>query len=408
MSYFHVRITTKAHRYPEVKLDLTREELEQRVLQPYYAGRPITVRGKSIATADIERVQVNETEQNSTHLRPIAEQQRASSGVLSLFSIDSDIARMGEDVTDRFITAPAGNQRGRATLQDQELRPAKDAREVFVVHGRNNDARRALFGFLRAIGLHPLEWSEAVQATGKTAPYISEILDAAFSRAHAVVVLFTPDDEARLREPFQTDNDPPHETRLTGQARPNVLFESGMAMARHQDRTILVELGSLRPFSDLDGLHKIRLDDTSQRRQELAQRLQAAGCPVNLHGTDWHSIGDFDAALIQDTTDPSAAMEESPESSEQSQLSEDARGLLLEAIKDPQRAIYMIRTMGGVIIKTSTKSFAEMGDRRSEAKWEQALEDLVNLELVRDPRGNGNYFEVTHEGFQTADALQAS
>lgn len=169
--------------------------------------------------------------------------------------------------------------------------------QVFVVHGRNQTARDAMFTYLRTIGLHPLEWNEAVRATGKTMPYIGEILDAAFTQAGAVVVLMTPDDGARLSEPFRSANDPPHETELTGQARPNVLFEAGMAMGRNPDRTILVELGSLRLFSDVSGLHVIRMDNSSQRRQELAQRLEGAGCPVSLDGIDWHTAGDFDAAL---------------------------------------------------------------------------------------------------------------
>ena len=170
---------------------------------------------------------------------------------------------------------------------------------VFVVHGRNQKARDALFTYLRVIGLHPLEWNEAVQATGKPNPYIGEILDTAFSQAGAVVVLMTPDDEARLREQFRSPNDPPHETELTGQARPNVLFEAGMAMGRNPYRTILIELGSLRPFTDVAGLHLIRMDNSSQRRQELAQRLESVGCPVNLDGIDWHTAGDFGAALSE-------------------------------------------------------------------------------------------------------------
>src|SRR4029078_1296077 len=90
-----------------------------------------------------------------------------------------------------------------------------DTRKVFIVHGRNNAARDALFTFLRSIGLHPLEWSEIVRATGKGSPYIGEVLEKGFSIAQAVVVLMTPDDEARLREPFRGPSEPPHETDLT-------------------------------------------------------------------------------------------------------------------------------------------------------------------------------------------------
>ena len=165
---------------------------------------------------------------------------------------------MGDDVTDDFITGPPGSELEERPAQVKDLLPPTDTREVFVVHGRNLAARDALFEFLRAVDLHPMEWSEAVQATGKATPYTGEILDVAFSRSHAVVVLLTPDDEARLRKSLRATNEPPHETQLTGQARPNVLFEAGMAMARSQDRTILVELGNLRPFSDVGGRHTVK------------------------------------------------------------------------------------------------------------------------------------------------------
>ena len=189
--------------------------------------------------------------------------------------------------------------RGTAATVGSEGGISVATERVFVVHGRNQMARNATFAFLRSIGLQPLEWNEAVRVTGKPMPYIGEILDTAFSQAGAVVVLMTPDDEARLREQFRSPNDPSHETEFTGQARPNVLFEAGMAMGRNPDRTILVELGSLRPFSDVAGLHVIRMDNSSQRRQEFAQRLESAGCPVNLDGIDWHTAGDFDDALSE-------------------------------------------------------------------------------------------------------------
>jgi predicted nucleotide-binding protein len=166
-------------------------------------------------------------------------------------------------------------------------------KKVFVVHGRDSQLRISLFQFLRSIGLNPVEWSQAIKDTGKTSPYIGEILDKAFSTAQAVIVLMTPDDVAFLREELRAASDPPFEAKPTPQARPNVLFEAGMAMGRSADRTVLVEVGELRPFSDVGGRHVIRLNNSTERRQELAQRLESAGCPIDLSGTDWHREGNF-------------------------------------------------------------------------------------------------------------------
>lgn len=167
-----------------------------------------------------------------------------------------------------------------------------NAKKVFVVHGRNMAARDAMFGFLRAIALEPIEWSTAIAATGSASPYVGQVLDSAFEMAQAVVVLLTPDDIAYLRREYANgDDDPDHAP--TPQARPNVLFEAGMAMGHRPDRTVLVELGAVRPFSDVAGRHAVRLDNSSEKRNDLAQRLKSAGCDVDTSGSDWMSAGDF-------------------------------------------------------------------------------------------------------------------
>lgn len=184
------------------------------------------------------------------------------------------------------------------SLETKSASPS-DPRKVFVVHGRDAKARDGLFTFLRSIGLRPVEWSEAVAATRRASPYIGDILDKAFEIAQAVVVLMTPDDLARLQDHFHQVSDPPHEKELSGQARPNVLFEAGMAMGRDPERTVLVEMGQLRPFSDVGGRHVLRMDGSSQKRQDLAKRLESAGCPVDLAGTDWHTSGDLSLTVGQ-------------------------------------------------------------------------------------------------------------
>lgn len=177
---------------------------------------------------------------------------------------------------------------------------AADPKAVFVVHGRNEQIRQSLFAFLRAIGLSPIEWAQAIRSTGKASPYIGEILSSAFGRAQAVVVLLSPDDEVRLSESLWGDMEPPYERTIQMQARPNVLFEAGMAFGIHADRTVLVQVGHVKSFSDVAGRHVLLLDDSPQRRTDLSQRLETAGCPVDLTGRDWLTAGNFvieDAAL---------------------------------------------------------------------------------------------------------------
>lgn len=170
-------------------------------------------------------------------------------------------------------------------------------KKVFVIHGRNELARVALFTFLRAINLEPMEWSELISEAGEGSPYVGQVLDAAFSAAQAVIVLMTPDDEARLQTHLHQCDEPTFETKLTPQVRPNVIFEAGMAMGRNPTRTIMVQLGETRPISDIAGRHLIRMNDTTKKRQDLARRLEDADCSVNLKGTDWHTVGDFDHSM---------------------------------------------------------------------------------------------------------------
>jgi predicted nucleotide-binding protein len=161
-----------------------------------------------------------------------------------------------------------------------------------VVHGRNGAARFAVCAFLRSIGLVPIEWSQALAATGKASPYIGEVLDAALAAVQAVVVLLTPDEIVSLRPEYADGEDDP-EVHPALQARPNVIFEAGLAIGRAPDRVVLVELGRVRHFSDMIGRNTIRLGNSVASRQELAVRLRTAGCPVDLSGTDWHAVGDF-------------------------------------------------------------------------------------------------------------------
>ena len=291
--YYHVRIRTKADTTnTRTALDWSREQLEQRLLVPYREGRPLVFRGETILPEELKQVLISTSEEPGEVTRQQLRREQELSSFISVGATgDAAVAARGQDVTDEFIMGPPGG--GASTRSGTVKTSSTNPRAVFVVHGRDQKVSDGVFQFVRAIGLQPLEWSTAVAATGHPTPYIGDLLEHAFSIAQAIVVVLTPDDEARLRPLFQRPGDPPHEVDLTGQARPNVLFEAGMAIGRDPRRTIIVEVGYLRPFSDVEGRHVIRLDNSSPRRQEFAQRLEAAGCPVDLSGTQWHRVGDL-------------------------------------------------------------------------------------------------------------------
>lgn len=178
-------------------------------------------------------------------------------------------------------------------MNEKEVTMGGAAQKIFVVHGRDSGVRKSFFALLRAFGLDPVEWNTVLAATNQPSPYIGEALRTGLQGAAAIVVLMTPDDEGRLREKYRGAHEPAHEIELTGQARLNVVFEAGMAFAQFPLKTVLVEVGRLRPFSDISGVHVLRFGGSADDRVALAQRLRTAGCVVSMEGTDWLSAGDF-------------------------------------------------------------------------------------------------------------------
>ncbi len=223
----------------------------------------------------------------------------------------SDAPRLmeqGADVTNDWIAGPAGRSKD-APLAEAEL--PGDPRRVMVVHGRNNAARAAMFIFLRAIGLDPIEWEDAIEATRLGSPHNLTAVRAAMDLARAVVVVLTAEDRAGLIPELAEAGSV--ETLLQGQPRQNVTLEAGMAIGIDPARTILVQLGAIRGASDFDGLNRVNLGNDAESRRALVRRLKTAGCAVSDDGADWLSPaggGDFDASVVVADADTAPALDD--------------------------------------------------------------------------------------------------
>ena len=165
---------------------------------------------------------------------------------------------------------------------------------IFVVHGRDLALRDSMFAFLRALSLEPLEWEQALRRARRGAnAYVGDIIEEVMDQAQAVLVLFSPDDLVQLQPQFVDRHERNTEGKPQGQARPNVLFEAGLAMGRHAEKTVLVQVGSVKPFSDIGGRHMLRFNGSPHARNALVGRLEMLRCDLDRDGGDWLNVGTF-------------------------------------------------------------------------------------------------------------------
>lgn len=307
--YYHVRITVSGERSDETKTDLSFDDLDRQVLEPYRTERPITINGRTLLLDDVERIRISRSEQSASSFfaKLKAEDQASSVVVLGGPSYEWRAAGRAADVTDDYITGPPGSEalapRATATQavgmagdpepEDHE----RSGNRVFVVSGRDSAARKAVVALLQALGLTIVEWGHAVAKTGLPNPYVGDVVEAGLRMADAAVVIITPDDLVVLRDDLRQDSDGPHEYEIRGQARPNVIYEAGFADALGRERTVLVEIGNVKSFSDATGRHVVRYDGTAPKRNTLADRLALAGLAIDKTGEDWLEVGEIEAII---------------------------------------------------------------------------------------------------------------
>lgn len=132
-------------------------------------------------------------------------------------------------------------------------------------------------------------------------------------------------------------------------------------------------------------------DDEQDFRRKLAKQLQ-----VTLLRNEYirGAIGES-----QYTVTP-------PDSAEELEIgiSADAQQLLKAAASEKSGTILNVRHMGGHDIQAGGKTFGGAYGRES-AQWENALNELIEFELVVDRGYKGKVFEITHRGWLVADKL---
>jgi predicted nucleotide-binding protein len=171
-------------------------------------------------------------------------------------------------------------------------------KNVYVIHGHNQVIRDAMYAFLRALGLQPIEREIAVDWTGEAAPFVDRIIDVAFEHAQAVIVLLTAEDKIRLREKFWDEHDKNNEKIFRTQSSQDQIFEVGYAFGKAPTRTILVQIGDVKLFTDIEGRYISNFTGSASDRHTLKNQLKRAGCVVEDKGISWLSAGNFQDNVV--------------------------------------------------------------------------------------------------------------
>jgi hypothetical protein len=100
--YYHVRLHLSSVGDIELKLDLTKAELELRILEPYQNLRPIIVGGRTISPDKLERIEIFKTPHPSSQFTPMTVD-LARRVPHDCFAGEADL----ENVTDELIRTPS-------------------------------------------------------------------------------------------------------------------------------------------------------------------------------------------------------------------------------------------------------------------------------------------------------------
>jgi hypothetical protein len=172
--------------------------------------------------------------------------------------------------------------------------------------------------------------------------------------------------------------------------KPVMLYFSGQPVA--MDTVNLDQVKELKKFKDScksRGLYE-EYDSHSDFKEKFYRHLQLK---LNEHPL----FKDIEAAGISEVVESSTPLPS---------LTKEARTLLKEASLDPHGTIMSLRMMGGNAIQTNGKNFITSNNRREEALWEAAIQELFENELIFDPGHKGEVFQLTNKGYETADMIE--
>lgn len=243
------------------------DEIVNLIVQPYLKNEQIYINGMYIETKNIRSLKIKSSEKPLAVLRDIV-QSKLSPGVI-FFITETSILGNDEYVTD--ITKETLKSVGeilRSTPPTVTSAPI-DKNKVFIVHGRDEQAKSETARFVERLGLTAVILHEQA-SSGKT---IIEKIEAHTNVGFAIV-LYTPCDVGSISG----------EDTLKPRARQNVVFEHGYLIGKlnRQNVCALVK-GDIETPNDISGVVYIPFDNLGAWHLALAKEMRSSGYTIDMN-----------------------------------------------------------------------------------------------------------------------------
>lgn len=148
-----------------------------------------------------------------------------------------------------------------------EEKKEMDYTKVFIVHGRDNEAKQEVARFIEKLGLEAIILHEQVSRSHTIIEKIEE-----YSNVGYAVVIYTPCDEGRLKG----------EKEFNSRARQNVVFEHGFLMGKIGRKNVYALVkGDIETPNDISGVVYENMDSNGAWKLSIARELKAAGYQID-------------------------------------------------------------------------------------------------------------------------------
>jgi len=144
-----------------------------------------------------------------------------------------------------------------------------DNTKVFIVHGRDNEAKQETARFIERLGLKAIILHELANKGQTIIEKIEENSNVGFA-----VVLYTPCDEGKAKT----------ESELQSRARQNVVFEHGYIMAKIGRKNVCALVkGKVEKPNDISGVVYIDMDSYGAWKNELVKEMKECGYNIDVN-----------------------------------------------------------------------------------------------------------------------------